>query len=424
MTVDVRSELFRRPSDRRRRGLAAGLGAVVAAVLIAAGCAAPSGGTVVTQGFYDGEYSIISPVSYGYDGVAGQDLNLYFSDTRTGETSTPSLTLVAPGGGAVAATELRGSYTKRFILPVTGRYSIQLRYPDADTGVRRYLLAVSRDEDRGLTGTGRLGSVIAGQRVTYRYAGTAGERLNRYGVDRVVAPGGAAVLNNGIRSAQVTLPATGEYLIEVAGFDAVLSNDLPPVDVALGATLVPELLPGQHVDLRYPGTAGEALGIGASSSAYSVELRTPADAPFTPSSSRGTRSVLPAAGTHIVVVSSSPFAGPGTIIWLSNDLDLGVRGEGSWPADGRAPGQSFVVSYVGVAGQQVRLRTLDPPGLKPLVTLSAPSGSIVEGVTEPGYPSDPWTTYTLSETGTHRVLVVPASAYDQGPITLQIDDLP
>jgi hypothetical protein len=424
MTVDASSELFRRPSDRRRRGLAAGLGALVAAALIAAGCAAPSGGTVVTQGFYDGEYSIISPVSYGYDGVAGQDLNLYFSDTRTGETSTPSLTLVAPGGGAVAATELRGSYTKRFILPVTGRYSIQLRYPDADTGVRRYLLAVSRDEDRGLTGTGRLGSVIAGQRVTYRYAGTAGERLNRYGVDRVVAPGGAALLNNGIRSAQVTLPATGEYLIEVAGSNAVLSNDLPPVDVALGATVIPELLAGQHVDLRYPGTAGEAIGLGTSNSAYSVELRTPTDLPF-PSNSRGTRSVLPDTGTYIVVVtSSSPFAVTGTSIWLSNDLDLGVRGEGSWLAVGRAPGQSFVVSHAGVAGQQVRLRTFDPPGVKPLVRLSAPSGSIVGGVEEPGYPSDPWTTYTLTETGNYQILVVPASDYDNGPITLEIDDLP
>jgi hypothetical protein len=401
---------------------------VVVAVLIAAGCAAPSGGTVVTQGFYDGEYSIISPVTYGYDGVAGQDLNLYFTDTRTGETSTPSLTLVAPGGAVVPAVELRGSYTKRFILPVTGRYSIQLRYPDADTGVRRYLLAVSRDEDRGPTGLGRLGSVIAGQRVSYDYAGTAGERLNRYGVTRIVGPGGVEVTNNGLRSAQVTLPVTGDYRLTVELSNAVISHDLAPIDAGLGATAVPELLPGQHADLRYAGTAGEALGIGTSNSAYSLELRLPGDAPFPGGlPSRGTRYVLPISGTYLIALTGDPNHGSvGTNILLSADLDLGVRGEGSWPAVGRVRGQSFTVTYEAPAGAQVRLRTLDPPGVKPAIVVTAPSGSTVEGVRDPEPPvvSDPWSTYTLTESGAHRILVIPASYYDGGNLTLEIDALP
>jgi hypothetical protein len=402
----------------------------LAVVLVTAGCAAPSGGTVVTQGYYDGEYSIISPVTYGYDGVAGQDLNLYFTDTRTGETSTPSLTLVAPGGAAVPALELRPNYTKRFILPVTGRYAIQLRYPDADTGVRRYLLAVSRDEDRGPTGLGRLGAVLAGQRVSYDYAGTAGERLNRYGVTRIVGPGGVEVTNNGLRNAQVTLPVTGDYRLTVELSNAVISHDLAPIDAGLGATAVPELLPGQHVDVRYAGTAGEALGIGTSNSTYSVELRLPGDAPFPGGlPSRGTRYVLPVDGTYPIALTGNPNDGSaGTSLLLSADLDLGERGEGSWPAVGRVRGQSFTVTYEAPAGAQVRLRTLDPPGVKPAIVVTAPSGSTVEGVRDPEPPvvsvSDPWSTYTLSESGAHRILVIPASGSDGGSITLEIDALP
>ncbi len=428
MSTDVRTDASQGPRRRGRRPLPVLLGTVLAVVLVAAGCAAPSGGTVVTQGYYDGEYSIVSPVTYGYDGVAGQDLNLYFTDTRTGETSTPSLTLVAPGGAVVPAVELRGSYTKRFILPVTGRYSIQLRYPDADPGVRRYLLAVSRDEDRGPTGLGRLGSVFIGQRLTFSYAGTAGERLNRYGVQRITAPGGAEITNNGVRSAQVTLPVTGTYRLEVELSNAYISHDLPAVDAGLGATAVPELLPGQHADLRYAGTAGEALGIATSNSAYSVELRLPGDVPFPGGlPSRGSRYVLPTTGTYLIALTGNPnYGSAGTNLLLSADLDLGVRGEGSWPAVGRIPGQSFVVTYEAPAGAQVRLRTLDPPGLKPAVVVTSPDGSTVPGVRDPEPPfvSDPWSTYTLTESGAHRILVIPASYYDDGNITLEIDALP
>jgi len=425
--TDVRTDASQGPERRGRRQLPVLLGTALAVVLIAAGCAAPSGGTVVTQGFYDGEYSIISPVTYGYDGVAGQDLNLYFVDTGTGEESTPSLTLVAPGGATVAASELRGGYTKRFILPVTGRYSIHLRYPNNDTIVRRYTLAVSRDEDRGLTGLRRLDSVLPGQQVTYDYAGTAGERLNRYGVTRIVGPGGVEVTNNGLRSAQVTLPVTGDYRLTVELSNAVISHDLAPIDAGLGATAVPELLPGQHADVRYAGTAGEALGIGTSNSAYSVELRLPGDAPFPGGlPSRGTRYVLPISGTYLIALTGNPnYGSAGTNILLSADLDLGVRGEGSWPAVGRVRGQSFTVTYEAPAGAQVRLRTLDPPGVKPAIVVTAPSGSTVEGVRDPEPPvvSDPWSTYTLTESGAHRILVIPATGYDGGNITLEIDAL-
>jgi hypothetical protein len=87
---------------------------VVAAliVLIVPACAAPSGGTTLTQGYSSGELSILnSPVTYTYDGVAGQDLNLYsylsYSD------QPPQLSVVAPGGGQVPVVEQRGTFVYR-----------------------------------------------------------------------------------------------------------------------------------------------------------------------------------------------------------------------------------------------------------------------------------------------------------------------
>lgn len=400
---------------------------VVAASVVAVGatsCAAPSGGGTVTQGIYSGQYSITgSPVTYGYDGVAGEDLNLNFADNRSGEMSTPQLSLVAPDGATVPVSETRGSYTKRYQLPSTGRYIIRMRYPDLDTLVRTYFLVVSRDEDRGEVGLGPIGPVLAGQRVTVHYSGQAGERLNRFAVDRVQAPDGQLVPDNGLRFGQVTLPTTGSYSLETARADAVLSHDLPPIPVALGATVVPGLVSGQHVDLLYAGTAGEAIGIAAPYSSSSVELRSPDDSPV---SSSGVRHVLPATATHRVAVTRRYAGSLATTVWITHDLDLGVVGEGLWAAPSRMPGQSVALTWPGVAGQSFRIRTFDPPGLKPQVTVTSPNGTGLSGVSDPVAPAtgDRWTTFTPTQSGEHAVLVVPRSTEDSGPISVEFDALP
>lgn len=407
-----------RKSFVRNRYVVAALATAALSLVLAVGCAAPSGGTVVTQGYYSGQYSITnSPVTYSYDGVAGGSLNVHFVDSLSGETSTPLASLVAPDGVTVPAVELRGSYARRYVLPLTGRYTIRLQYPDVDTYVRRYDLAISQDEDRGLTGLGRLGSALPGQRVTYHYAGTAGERLNRYGVDRVIGPDGQTVVNNGIRSGQVSLPATGDYRVDAVGRTMVLSHDLEPVNVSIGATIVPLLVAGQHIDLLYSGAAGEALGVGLGGGSTSFELRGTNDAPLV----GGFRYVLPADGTYRVVVTEMAFTptSAGTL-WMSHDLDLGTLTAGSWPATGRAPGQSVVATYSAVAGQPFRLRTLDPPGVKPSVAVTDPNGLALGGVVDSTSSSDPWATYTPMKSGPHQILVTPRSTYDGGLVTIEL----
>jgi len=388
--------------------------AVAAAVLPA--CAAPSGGTTVAQGVHVGEYSVLnSPITYTYDGVAGRRVNILLYDSRpffAPDQGPPAFDLVAPGGSVVPTAAQRQA-TRIFVLPVTGRYTIRFRYPVADLGVLTYTLAISQDEDRGPTGLGPItpfGSLIPGQSVSFSYAGAAGERLNRVGVDRVVAPDGTEVANNGLRPAQVTLPVTGSYRIEVTQPGAVISNDLAPIPVTLGATPVPPLLSGQNVDLLYPGTAGETLGLGSTLN-VSVQLRTPDDTPVDPAEIvPRTRYTLPVTGTYRVVARGG-FNTTGTSVWLSNDLDLGVIGEGSYPTPGRNPGQALSARVTVTAGEQFRIRTFDPPGVKPGVLVRSPGGAILNGVPETGptFVSDPWVTYTATESGVHHLLVVPTN---------------
>ncbi len=410
-----------------RRAIARSTAVLAVASMLAAllaACAAPSGGTTVTQGYYGGEISVLnSPVTYGYDGVAGQDLNLFYG-LSFAETQR-RLELVAPGGGVVAPIEQRDGATDRFILPTTGRYSIRLLYPNADTKVQRFSLVVSRDEDRGPTDLGPLGSVFIGQEVTYHYAGTAGEQLNRYQVARVVAPDGTRLGDNGLRSAQVTLPVTGDYRIVATNSVAVLSNDLPPIAASLGRVDLPPLQRGQHVDVLYAGTVGEALGVGTTS--YDLELAVGrADwTPLSPTpSSRGSRFVLPATATYRVVATGQTFGTPAaSALWFSHDLELGAVGEGSFATPSRVPGQSVVLRHARPSGGAFRVRTFDPPGLKPRIFVTGPTGLTLTGVTESG-PSDPWTTYSPAESGEHTVLVVPTESPGDGPITVELDDLP
>jgi len=402
----------------------------VVLVVLAAGvtaCAAPSGGGTVTQGYHSGEISILnSPITYTYDGVAGQDLNLYHglaSDSDPGTT----LTLVAPDGNAVVPIERRPGPTDRFILPTTGRYTIRLAYPTVDTQVRRYTLGVSRDEDRGATGLGPLGPTLVGQRVTYHYAGTAGERLNRYLVDRVVAPDGTVVGDNGLRSSQVTLTLSGDHRIEVTNSVAVLSQDLPAIAATLGRVDLPPLLQGQHIDLTYPGAADEAVGVGFGSN-VSVDVRRSdwSPIPATPSA-RGSRFVIPGDDTIRVVVTGQPFGDPQpSAVWLSHDLELGVVGEGLFATPSRLPGQSIRLVHDRPLGGAFRLRTFDPPGTKPAIRVSGPSGLTLTGAaaTDPSLPGDPWTTYTPVEAGSHSIMVVPTLSPGTGTISIEIDDLP
>jgi hypothetical protein len=220
----------------------------------------------------------------------------------------------------------------------------------------------------------------------------------------------------------VTLPATGSYRLESERSDALLSHDLPAIPVSLGATVVPGLVLGQHVDLLYPGSAGEAVGLAAPGGAAPVELRTPADAPMPP----GARHVLPTTGTYIVTVFRQYSLPVGTTVWLSHDLDLGVLGEGSWPTPTRVPGQSIALTWSGVTGQSFRIRTLDPPGVKPTITVTAPDGTGMSGVPDSASASssDRWTVFTPTQTGAHGVLVSPRTSDDHGLITVELDALP
>lgn len=383
----------------RLRGARRGLGAAAALLVLAVGCAAPSGGTVVGPGTYSGEFSIISPITYYFDGTAGDRLNACVVWYTGGETFTAPVT-VTKSGGPVLTPRPDGGWD----LPATDRYKLEFRYTGVDTFPHTYYFSLNVDEYRGVTGLGLLERAgPCGQRLTYTYEGAAGEVLNVYEAT-VFDPSGAEVPENGQLEGQHVLPVTGDYTVLVGARTAALSHDIFAGPIGLGRTALPVHLPGQWVRYDYAGSTAEALGVSSGAGAFGMSGTTvvaPGGTLLTGDYVGSPRLVLPDDGLYTV-------AALGGEIWLSHDLEAGELQVGANPVPGLVPGQSVAFDLTGSPGQVVQLRTTDNvPGVPPKVFLSDPLGSVL---TFDPYDdgTNQWDRYTLSADGTHRVLVTPS----------------
>lgn len=411
------------PTTKQRNLLAVPLLAATVALLGA--CAVPSGGTVITTGVtYSGQFSIISPASYFFDGTGGDRLTVdaVYIDDSDGSSHATDVVVVAPDGSQLTAVRNFGR-TFTVELPATGRYRLELRYPNADPFVHRYYLKVALDEDGGPAPFGLLDgpSIMAGQMVVYTYAGTAGERLNSYRAT-IVDPSGGPVPENGLLMGQVTLPVDGTYRVEVVQSGAALTQDLVGGAIQLGLTSTPPLLDNQHIAYSYAGSAGEPLGVIGGH--YRVVA--PDGSAVVGDTIAGERLVLPSDGTYSVVVTAYPFgdADPeSTDLWLSHDYEVGPIAPGvtTPPAD-RLPGQSLSYTYAGTAGEELWVRTMrflplptcpdqSFPGGFYYVTQAvyAPDGSRL-GCTAVDDGTYSWLVYDLPVTGTYDVVITPKVA--------------
>jgi hypothetical protein len=380
----------------------AALAAAMVAGLVVAACAVPSGGVAVGLGRYTGQIGP-APVTYYYDGTAGEHLNVapFFSHYDL-EGIMDYTEVVAPGGTVLIPVRVAGM-VQQVLLPTTGRYQIVMHMVPVDltdVGVKNYTLALSHDEDRGAIGLGVLPApTLPGQQVTYTYAGTAGERLNVAASsltfpDGTVHPGG-----------QILLPESGTYVVTlgwvIAGPGA-LSHDLVGGPVTLGHTSTPSLLQGQHVVYSYDGTAGEALGLEVEAS--QVTLLAPSGTQVTSCLPSCPRFILPEDGTYTISTTTTSHG-----LWLTHDRDDGAILPGTTSATGLMSGQSVSYTYSGSAGETLRVYADDnAPGVLPVSMLTDPAGNIVAGT---GYNDGTryWSSYTLPTGGTYRLVVTPRS---------------
>lgn len=406
----------------RRPPLSVGMIAILAVVsALGAACVTPSGGTLISTGIrYSGEYSIISPATYYFDGTAGDHLTLEAtSPDGFGGTVASIVTVRDPGGAPLSASRQLG-FTVTVELPTTGRYRIELHWPGADTFPHTYSLRAALDEFRGPVTLGALEAppVMAGQAVTWSYPGTAGEVLNTYRAT-VIDEGGTPVPDNGV-DGRVTLPADATYTIQVVQSGAALTKDLEGGAVGIGQTVTPPLLANQGIRYTYLGTAGEALGTIAGTW---YEISAPDGSILQGRTLAAQRLELPVDGTYLITIRPFLAIGPGPVteeLWLSHDYAAGPIGPGttSLPGD-RVPGQSVVYDYAGTAGEALWVHTvrlfsyptcpfLDQPGSFPHAThvVEAPDGAPLNcTITDDG--TQTWTIFDLPVDGTYRLVVTP-----------------
>ncbi len=349
-------------------------GAIVILLLAAVSACSPSQqvGGVIGLGEHSGPMSYFAPVTYYYDGVAGEQLNV--SITVPAGTGSPSDTIhmTDPSGNDLVLSHSNVVLT-HLVLPSTGRYAIGLSTSNGAQALERVIL--SHDEDLGAVPLGtELPVPLTGQTITYHYAGAAGEVLDVREVS-FTAPDSSvlwpiAPLEDPAQGT-ITLPVTGSYLVrDVDG--GYVGHDIDLGVVSLGRTVLPPIPDGQRVVVTYEGTAGEVLYTGDATS-YLYDP-TGTVVPFTYISLFDQPRTLPVTGSYTLIV----FVDTANNIYLSHAIDAGPITLGNTTPPALEPSQPVVYTYQGTAGEVLRIGQISSdPVTTAWMALLDPSGSMV-----------------------------------------------
>jgi hypothetical protein len=372
------------------------------ALALSSACVAPSApATVIGLGTYRSAISASSPVSYYYDGTAGERLNVAVAVENTSVGNAGSIKITTSAGATVDSAEVDGYNLDHPVLPTTGRYTITIRTSPSNLLAQQSTLTLSHDEFRGPVPLGVQLPVLAqGQTLTYSYAGTAGEKLDVIAVE-VIAPDSTVLVavTDGEETGRVTLPVTGTYtVVQPYSNPAAVSHDLTGGPLSIGATPIPPLAPGQHVYFTYSGTAGEVIDLGL---VYNNALvLDPAGNLIDSVSTQRVRLTLPTTGQYTVIVLD----GVGSV-YLTHDYDGGVLSVGDTAGPTLLFGQALAYDYSGTAGETLQISVdYHESGPGPAEHLTDPDGDPVPAdLIQSGDTLE--ATYTLPVTGTYHLLI-------------------
>jgi len=383
---------------------------------------------------------------YTFQGQANEIVTLTLVDTGGFASGPAYATLFAPSGSSLVSFPANGQ--RQVSLSAAGAYAIQV-VGSGNTATGQYNVGLTcRNPNSPVTAALGCGALTAGsltklgQVDQYTFQGQANEILTLTLVDTggfasgpayatLFAPSGPTLVAFPANSQQqVTLPATGTYVIQVVGSGFIATgqynlglecrNPNSPVIAALGcgalqAGSLTKL--GQVNQYTFQGQANEILtltlvdtGGFASGPAYATLFAPSGPALVAFPANAQQQVALSATGTYVIQVVGSGYIATGQYnVGLTcrnpNSPVTAVLGCGALQAGSlTALGQVNQYTFQGQANESVTLTLADTGGFASgpaYATLFAPSGTALVA-----FPANGQRQVTLSATGTYVIQVV------------------
>lgn len=385
-----------------------------------------------------------------FQGIAGHRMSIKLS-----AVTSPGFAIgYAPDGSQISFAFTDGSdgLLEFFSLPATGSYAVFITPRDSSnfptTGsMTLTLYDVPADVSGTITAGGppvTITTTVPGQNARLTFSGAAGQKVSVTitsvsiaasdvyiaGADSSILGGVWGVTTTGGYVENVTLEAAGTYEVlvdpsssHIGSMTLTLNNapTSPPTITALSPTIgspdVSVTITGTNFDVVPTGNQVSFNGTSAvvtSASSTSLEATVPAGA------TSGRVSVTTTAGS--VESSQDFFVPPGS--YTAADVAFTGRisfGVGQVVSVG-APGKIGMTVFDGVAGHRITLRLSSGTTGWALISILNPSGTDL--ITPKWVNNDGFVDLvTLTETGTHTIVVDPENA-NTGNLTLQLYDVP
>lgn len=426
----------------------------------------PADVTAELDPLVSGDAETLTPLAPGqnlraeFDATAGDRVLI----TLSGGAASRSKLLRPDGSVLVNSPTLNGSlyHYDTLTIPADGTYTVTVDPQDdsvAGTTVTAY--AVPADDVRAVTPTpsgaaetfaldpGQMGRMTftgtAGQKVSWRVSGMTPSSL--VGSVRLRNAAGGQVASQSLPDFRepVTLPANGEYTVEIdprtseSGTLTLHLHDVPtdvtatltPTSTGDTETLAPQA-PGQNLRAEFAATAGDRFLVtltGANTSKSKV-LRPDGSVLNT---SWGTISggryfetfTVPTAGTHAVAVDPDADSTASTTITvyavpaeITGTLTPTVPGD-AIPLT-TTVGQGAALTFAGTAGNKVAVQT-SASDITGSLQLKRPNGTVQASLSIASGSTSTTSTQTLATTGTYTIAVDPGSI-QAGNVTATLFD--
>jgi RHS repeat-associated protein len=377
-----------------------------------------------------------------FTGNAGQLASIQMTGSTLG---CVVLSIISPDGTTLASPGPCSSpyFYGPVTLPGTGTYTLLVSPQNGNTGSATFSLALFSNQTGTTIAPGTPAGVTIttpGQSALLTFSGTAGQQasIQMTGstlgcvVLSIISPDGTALANQGPCSSPyfygpLTLPATGTYTLLVspqnggtgsATFSLALFSNQTGATIAPGTPVgVTITTPGQSAQLTFTGNAGQLASIQMTGSTLGCVVLSIISPDGTTLASPGPCSspyfygpvTLPATGTYTLLVSpQNGNTGSATfsLALFSNQTGTTIAPGSPAGVTTTAPGQSALVTFSGVAGQQASIQMSGSTLGCVVLNIISPDGTTLtsQGPCGSSYSLGP---VTLPGTGTYTLLVSP-----------------